>query len=207
MDGDGRGELSMRPLQKYEKEAEGYWRDIPGCEGYQASVDGDIRRCYKSGYRVLSLFFRHKEGNCKQVKIHRKECNASRLIYRTFYGDIPDGYVVMHKDGIPSNTNPNNLVAVPRSVCSKKTGGSSRSQSVLKYGPVTMECVGAYRSARECARKNFFCAQSIMDRCNGAVKKAPALDGFEYCWEDDGYNTSYNRMVKRIEEARERGVI
>lgn len=41
-----------------------------------------------------------------------------------------------------------------------------------------------YSSAREAARRNFMSYQTVIDLCNGKVKRGKAPDGFVYEWDD-----------------------
>ena len=56
------------------------------------------------------------KGGCEEyVKVSdTKWIRACVHIYEQVYGNIPDGYIVIHLDGDKSNNDPNNLEAIPR---------------------------------------------------------------------------------------------
>ena len=90
------------------------WKDIKQYNGkYQASDNGRIRNAKKkvlktfidkSGYLLVSLY---KDGKNKTFRVHR-------IIYETFFGDIPNDFQINHKDFNRSNNKINNLEAVTR---------------------------------------------------------------------------------------------
>ena len=91
------------------------WKDVPGFEGrYQASNLGEIKslnwehtkqerilkkKLDRYGYYQVTLF---KDGK----RFYRL---VSRLVYVSFYGEIPDGLLVNHIDECRTNNNITNL--------------------------------------------------------------------------------------------------
>ena len=49
---------------------------------------------------------------------------------------------------------------------------------------------------REAARRNYMSYQTVIDRCNGKVKKSVAPDGYDYIW--DGSEVSMRHAMERI---------
>lgn len=88
------------------------WHDIEGYEGlYQISEEGDIRSIKYSprlveapaneqGYKVANL---SRKGKMRRHKVHR-------LLYESFVGKIPEGYVVHHLDRNRQNNVISNLI-------------------------------------------------------------------------------------------------
>lgn len=164
------------------------WRDIPGFEGkYQASVDGRIRRTYKSREpKELSRFTR-KGKQTLWVKItldgKSRERKTAHLVWLTFRGPIPEGLAVYHKNGDLQDDNANNLALIDRKSLGRMTGAKARRRPVAKkttHGRV----VEFYASAREAARRNFMSHQTVIDLCDRKVKRGKAPDGFVYEWDD-----------------------
>jgi hypothetical protein len=67
---------------------------------------------YKKGKRCGSRrsdgYYEMRIGNNKRIRVHR-------AIYMFVYGEIPETFVVDHKDNNPSNNQPWNLQAIPQS--------------------------------------------------------------------------------------------
>lgn len=161
-------------------------RDIPGYAGkYRANPQGQIVRVYGSG--KMKLLTQYASHNKFMVKLtiggKSKEIPAATVILLTFRGACPEGMVPYHKNSVKSDNRLENLGYITKQELGSKTGHKSRSQSVFKVNP-DGEAVEVYYSAREAARKNHMSYQTVMDRCNGRVKKPFALDGHTYVWED-----------------------
>lgn len=180
------------------------WRPVPGYGGkYEASFLGQIRRIYKTKPpKVLSQYERkHQKGSRRlYVKMTKdgetgKDVCVAQVIYTTWKGPIPEGYIVYHKNGCFMDNIATNLEIASRKIIGRKTGARSRKKSVVKIS-AGGEYVDVYFSAREAGRQNFMSYQTIIDRCNGLVKKRPAPDGFDYAWEDN--KTSVRKALERL---------
>ena len=81
------------------------WKEtkIPG---YYANLEGEILKVCKTVNRILSGSLR--EGYIRYC-ILGKHYSGHRLIYETFYGEIPENMVIDHIDGNRSNNKLNNL--------------------------------------------------------------------------------------------------
>lgn len=169
------------------------WKPIPGYGGkYEASFFGQIRRIYKNRPpKILSQYEKKgsRPGSRKLfVKLTKdgeagKDVNVAQMIYITHAGAVPDGFSVIHKNGFFMDNNVNNLKLLSKKELGSRYGVMSGKKSVVKISADCKE-VEIYYSAREAARKNFMSHQTIIDRCNGKVKKRAAPDGFDYAWED-----------------------
>ena len=100
------------------------WKDIPGMEGqYQASSFGrirslsryipvsgpkGIRRRYQKG-RVLALRPRDTTGHLAFDIKHGRTFQTHRLVAATFLGPCPEGLIVLHNNGDPTDNRPENL--------------------------------------------------------------------------------------------------
>lgn len=170
------------------RDASTIWKDIPGFGGkYQASVDGRIRRTYKSReLKELSRFTR-KGKQTLWVKItlegKSRERKTAHLVWLTFRGPIPEGLAVYHKNGDLQDDNANNLALIDRKSLGRMTGAKARRRPVAKRVPGG-EIVEVYGGAREAARRNFMSYQTVIDLCAGKVKRGKAPDGFVYEWDD-----------------------
>lgn len=160
--------------------------DIPGYGGkYRANPQGQIVRACKNGKaRLMTQYPSHKKHVVKlSIGGKSKEIHAAAIILLTFRGPRPPGTIPYHKNGIKSDNWLHNLDYITPVELGKKTGRRSGSRSVLKVN-ASGQAVAAYYSAREAGRRNHMSYQTVMDRCNGLVKKPYALDGCNYVWED-----------------------
>lgn len=127
-----------------------------------------------------------------------KEEILIQVIAKTFLGPVPAGMVPYHKNGVQSDNYLNNIAYITRRELGNKTGARSKRKPVVKLDTSGQD-VAFYRSARQAAKENFMSYQTIIDRCNGDVKRGPAPDGYEYAWDDS--EVSRRKAVRRMELA------
>lgn len=102
------------------------WRPVAGWEGwYEASSLGRIRaiqrpvrggpRCFNESYPLILTplvyrkgYLKYRLGECDGTR-QAKRRFAHRIIYEAFYGPIPEGVTVNHRDGKKANNAPDNL--------------------------------------------------------------------------------------------------
>ena len=180
------------------------WKDIPGYNGkYQADCEGNIRRVYKNGKtKMLTPYLKNqRKRKVYVVKLtidgKSKEEIMLGLMARTFLGPAPKGHVAYHINGCKSEHNIQNIAYISKKELGKLTGARARRQAVAKIDS-NGEIVDVYSSAREAARNNYMCYQTIMDYCNGERKGAYAPDGYAYAWEDSA--VSMRNAIAKIEQ-------
>lgn len=147
---------------------------IPGYEGkYFADMQGSIFRLYQNGkIRRLAGF---QNGNVWVVKLTgqdkiTKEMQYARVIWETFKGPIPPGYLVVRKLSILNENGILNLRLRTKSQHGKRTGPTSRSKAVVLLDAEGL-IIDSWSSARKAAKDLFVSYQTVMDVCNGKVKK------------------------------------
>lgn len=178
------------------------WRDVPGYNGkYQASTDGQVRRVYPSGKTRL-LHPHHKStmrGSqrliVKLTADKPKEEILMQVIAKTFLKKPAGDVVLYHIDGSQYNNALINLAYISRHKLGKMTGAKSNRKSVVKIDQYGND-VEYYSSARQAGKQNYMSYQTIIDRCNGVVKRGFAPDGYEYAWDDS--ETSRRKAIERI---------
>lgn len=180
------------------------WRNIPGYDGkYQADMEGNVRRVYKSGKtRTMTPFHRKMSGSQRLVVKLTKDGKPKneillQVIAKTFLGAPPPECVAYHKNGCQSDNYIQNIAYISKKELGKMTGRNARRQPVAKINGAG-EIVEVYSSAREAARKNFMSPQTVIDRCNGRCKSAFAPDGYAYAWEDK--ESSMRNTIRKIEQ-------
>lgn len=181
------------------------WKDIPGYNGkYQASTEGNVRRVFGSGKTRAMMPYHKKMSGSQRLIVKLTKDGKSKeevllgLIAKTFLGPVPPGMVPYHKNGLQSDNYLNNIAYITRQELGTRTGSRSRRKPVVKLDTSGQD-VAFYRSARQAAKENFMSYQTIIDRCNGDVKRGPAPDGFEYAWDDS--EVSRRKAVRRMELA------
>ena len=176
------------------------WRDIPGYDGaYQISGEGQVRSWRWRGDQFMQepkiprQYMRKprcggRRSARRYVKLtdgqgRGKEVAVIRLMVLTWFGGYPPGKVAYHKNGdLTDHCYTNIGFATPREL-GRMTGGKSRRRSVAKVNAAG-EVVAFYPSARKAAKANHMSYQTVLDRCNGKVKKPFALDGYTYRFDD-----------------------
>lgn len=173
------------------------WYDIPEYDGkYQINLYGHIRRALKNGrYKELHGYIKNSNGR-RVVKLNCKEKVVMHLMRDTFIGQLPDGYVLYHKNGILSDDTFSNYGIATRQELGRLTGTWNECEMPVVKINSDGEVVEFYKSAREAGRKNFMSYQTILDRINGKVKSLYAPDGYVYVQDSD---SAISKAIRRIE--------
>lgn len=175
----------------------GPWKDVPGYDGaYQVNDQGDVRSWKKRGVcsavpHLLQPFMRKsgKQSRCRYVKLSdgrgkSRDVLVSQIMVRTWAGEIPEGMVVYHINGDLADNAISNLALVTRKRLGRITGGQTRRRAVAKIDS-SGNAVEIYSSAREAGRRNYLSYQTVLDRCNGKVKRPFAMNGYTYRFIDE----------------------
>lgn len=147
---------------------------VPGYDGkYYATVQGKIFRVYKNGkekelkgYKNHNVWCVKLTDKCKNTK----EKMFQKVIWETFKGPVPTGYLVIRKTSILTENGLHNLKLRTRSQHGKRTGPTSRSKAVVLLNDEGT-IIDSWSSARKAAKDLFVSYQTVMDVCNGKVQK------------------------------------
>lgn len=93
------------------------WRQFRDTE-YWVSDEGRIKRKYKNGKEVIQQGVR--VNNSIKVAVYKDKLYLSRVVWETWRGEIPQGYVVSHKNGCVTMNDIYNLELIPKSEQTKK---------------------------------------------------------------------------------------
>lgn len=154
------------------------WKWIPGYENkYLATWDGHIYRRLKNG--ELKELKGYKKGNVYEVKLtfdkKTKVYLFNRIIWETFKGKIPPGYLVVRKIAVLSENGMQNLTLRSSKQHGKRTGPKSRSKGVELLDESGL-VIDSWSSARKAAKDLFVSYQTIVNICNIKVKKKALIN-------------------------------
>ena len=180
-----------RPLSKI-REPE-IWKRYLDTD-YYVSDQGRAKRIYANGREYEVGWWNGKKVNPQMcMKINGKDIFMKTIIWKTFKGEIPKGYLIAHKNGLKRDNSIYNLYLTKPKDLGIITGHKSKSQKVINRSTGRI-----YRSAREAGKKLYCSYQTIMDICNGKTKK-PLVD--VYWWDDENeraFRGKYDRGSKEI---------
>ena len=153
-------------------------RWIPGYEGkYYATWYGQIFRVFKNGKkRELKGY---AKGNLYCVKLsdgtEYQEMPFQRVVWMAFKGPIPDGHLVVRKTKIRTMNGMQNLKLRSKTQHGKKTGALAASKAVILMDE-DGQLLDSWPSARKAAKDLFVSYQTVMDICNGKIKRKPIVN-------------------------------
>jgi protein-tyrosine-phosphatase len=101
----------------------------------------------------------------------------------TFFKTRNPKVSVYHKNGMKSDCSLANLKLLSRADLGKITGSQAKRRSVEKLSADGTP-IEIYSSARQAAKENFMSYQTVIDFCNGKIKRKTAIDGNIYRWEE-----------------------
>lgn len=175
--------------EKYLIQPDDGFIDIKGYEGrYQIHNDGTVRRLLCGGYaRNLSPWGRRRNVYCLSKDGVRNNHTVGTLFCLAYGIKIPDGYVLIHKNGIITDNDFYNFgVATKR--YSYLSGGNGE-VPVFKIEQKTKKIVKQYKSIREAARANGIDRNIVSKLCRGINKSTTLLKGYTFMYVRDYYKS------------------
>lgn len=149
-----------RPLEPIREPEQ--WRRYKDTDFY-VSDQGRVKRIIKD--REFELGFYDPTKQVTYVKIDKKNHIVKNLVYELFKGKIPDGYYVVHKNGMLRDDSIYNLEAVTVQKHGSRVGKYGNAQKVADLDKRII-----YRSASEAGRRLNISRQSICHICRGMTK-------------------------------------
>lgn len=147
---------------------------IPGYEGkYFATFQGEIFHRFKDGRNKRLNGYRRRNTYC--VNLSGKEFLFNRVIWQTFKGPIPYGYLVVRRTPILEENGLHNLRLRTKEQHGVKTGPTSRSKPVVLLDEED-KVIDSWSSARKAAKDLFVSYQTVMDICNKKIKREPTVN-------------------------------
>lgn len=148
-------------------------RNNPNCKRYKdtnyyVSIMGDIYKEYPNVDRKLTIWLKKQNGISAgfRIKINGKEKSVTRLVWETFKGEVPNGYCLIHKNGMKSDNALTNLKLISLKECGHKFGGKTRQ---MKY-VINLDTGEKYKGSREASVKIGYHIQHVRDICNSKIK-------------------------------------
>lgn len=151
---------------------------IPEYEGkYYATYDGHIFHVFKNGKEREIKGYIKRNMYCVKLSDGQRyyELPFQRVIWMTFKGTIPEGYLVVRKTNIKTMNAMTNLRLRSKKHHGKKTGPMASSKEVVLLNDDN-KVINSWSSARKAAKDLFVSYQTVMDICNKKIKKKPIVN-------------------------------
>ena len=172
------------------------WKAVPGYDGkYLVSNLGRIRRKDKKG-RIHEMHPRWANRG-ESVTLYHNETKVRRfvpmlkLVAETWYGEVPEGMIVCHQNGVLTDHSADNVVFRTRAynnTCFKRT----RRRPVMKVDAAGHP-VEYYPSVEAAARANYTEGTVISRYCRGKNQKPFDDEGHTFRYSD---GSTRGRMIK-----------
>lgn len=167
------------------------WRPVRGFEGrYEVSTMGRVRKAWPGARepRVLSHFRKNRLDSSYYVQLFRPggryiKAPVLRLVAEAFMGELAEGLVAVHKNGLHTDNRLENVVILSREQLGRTVNRRWRARPVVRINRAG-EIVECYGSAREAARAGYISKGAIVERCNRRVADEFRLTGYSYRWDD-----------------------
>lgn len=164
------------------------WADVPGYPTYQVSESGKVRRIWRRGFsavcKPLTLKTQKRFGDdCVRVEKDGKRCHVQvkRMVALAFFGGVPKGKCIYHRNGISSDNSRDNIAFGTRREIGKKFGKDGARKPVMKIAQ-DGSVIEFYTSAVAAGKDNFVGPTYVLNRCKGKIKDE-FRDGFSFRWD------------------------
>lgn len=151
---------------------------IPGYDRYYINQLGQVY--HERRKRALSL---SRKGQVTIYNGKEKDSFAVGTLMAATYFNVPEGYVLHHRNKLRLDFSITNLVPVPLSVAASVNNIKKSQRRIYRIDPKTKKKT-VFKSAREAARNTTISRGAITDCANHKYKfYIAASDGYIYEWE------------------------
>lgn len=171
------------------------WYNIPGYDGmYQVNTEGNIRS-YNNGKhgirkepRLLNIYKGKRGAMCCTLRKDgkRKTVYVSHIMAITFFGGIPKGKYVCHKNHDCTDNCLNNLIFRTKKEHYTERDFCYNRKPVLKIDKKG-NIIDVYRSIAEAARKNYMDSDQMGKHVHNMLKNPLKFQDYIFCLEENYY--------------------
>lgn len=158
------------------------WRDIPNSR-WQVSSYGRYRSRVQERWVYRLPDMNKKKGSLKisiQIAGKVERLNAHKKVVELFIGEVPEGYVIYHKNGNKSYNHVDNLGFITKWALFQREATSRLKKTVVKIDRKNGKVIEEYPSLIVAADANFT-DESTIQR---AIKQNRPAIGFIWKWEE-----------------------
>ena len=184
----------------------GEWRTLPNFHGkYSICTNGDIVRHTKAG--KIKPMHPYQKGRGSMVVVplsdmeNRGQFDLARLVWETFYGKIPDGMRVWHKNGLATDNDIRNLTLKTRVKIGRLSGYKTTNSRSIVLVDAEGNVLDYCRSASAASKKYNASIASVLHHCKGKIG-IPIFDDKEFAFEDS--SKSIRAAISRIRKNQEK---
>lgn len=169
---------------------------------YYVSSEGKVIRKLKNGKITELKCTLAREGKYKRYRIYitdyKIKISLARVVYETFRGEIPEGYVVAHRNGCSTMNDLANLYLVKVNACGRYRNLQSTTRKVINLNNGRI-----YIGLKEASKQLKYSRDTISQICEGKPKKIK----LNIAWYDDvnskAFRGNYQRhhdkyMIERV---------
>ena len=166
--------------------------DIPGFEGrYFVKSDGTVWK-YADPKRKEHRIYGNRRNRSIGMTLMGHDgkdyhMTMAAIMKKTYFkGKVPDGYSLMHLNGMQDDYSVWNLKPISKQELGKISFRHNDARSVIKIDPKNWKRIAIYKSAAEASRKTVCCESTIRNACNKKNVNRPGIapDGYYYQWEE-----------------------
>ena len=137
---------------------------------YYLSDEGRVKHVLESGkVRILDGYRKTnwKGHSTWMIKIAGEDLILKNIMWETFKGSIPKGYIVVHKNGCITMNDIYNLELITPEEAGKRYGGKTR----LTRRVINKDNGKVYTGTRQAGEALNISRQTVSDYCNNKIKK------------------------------------